>query len=210
MSKSSTVQAAANSSSSIALSNDAQSAIVFISLLLMAIGGLIAYYGQNTTLGEVLAIIGVLAISFKQFAGSSSAPTPTGLTNAQQALITFVGLLLYAVGTVAAPIGAPVWIGFVLHLSGAVALAIKEYLGTWSNPTNLPNAAQGIITFGAMFALGAGQIIQAQVPTAWPYVLGFALVTAISMTLQEWISPPTASVMVAGQSVAVPESAPPS
>jgi hypothetical protein len=204
------IQAAVNKSPSIAISDQTQSIVVFVSLLLMAVGGLTAYYSQGT-LGEVLSIIGILAFAFKQFIGSSSPPNPaTGLTNVQQALITFVGLIMYAVGTAVVPIGAPLWVGFVLHLSGAISLAIKEYLGTWSSPTNLPNQAQGIIGFGAMFILGTGQILQAQNANNWAFVFGLQLAAAVALTLQEWISPPTPTVQVGGQSVTIPESAPPS
>ena len=207
------VQAAVNKSSTLAISDTAQSIIMFVGLLLLSVGGLTTYYSQGT-LGEVLAIIGVLAVSFKQIVGSSSPPTTSGLSNQAQALITFVGLILYAVGTLVVPLGASTQtaflLGFVLHLSGAISLAVKEYLGTWSNPTNLPNSAQTIISFGAMFALGTGQILQAQNASDWPVAFGLAIVTAVAMTLQEWINPPTSSVMAGGQSVQIPESAPPS
>ena len=173
------------------LSNSAQSVIVFVGLLLVAVGGLEASYGGNTMIGEVLAILGIFGIAIKDSIPASSA-VATGLTNAQQSLLTIIGISTFAVGSVAVPLGAPMYIGLALQVSGAVGLAIKEWLGTWSNPTNLPNSAQSIVTFMSIGLLGFGQLTVATNSTHWPTALAAGIAGAVGLALKEYINPPSA------------------
>jgi hypothetical protein len=193
-----------------ALSDKAQSAIVLVSLVLMAVGALTTNYG-NSTIGVILGIVGIFGMGIKQALGSASSPIPTGLTNAQQALVTLMGIAFYTAGSVVAPLGAPIYISLALQIIGAVGLAIKEWLGTWSSAANLPNGVQSVLTLGSFMMLAYGQYNALQSPGSWPTTLALGLAAAIGLALQEWISPqPTADKTATEHPMNIPPMAKPS
>lgn len=53
-----------------------------------------------------------------------------GLTDRQQALLTFVSAILIAVAGVSIPLGSPYWVALILALAGAVGFALKESFGS--------------------------------------------------------------------------------
>ena len=188
------------------LSDQVQSVLVLASFLLIALGGLASMY-VGMTIGIILGIAGIFGIAIKQALGSSSTPIPTGLTNQAQALVTLVSITTFAIGTVAVPIGAPFYIGVALQVIGAVGLALKEWVGTSSSPTNLPNSVQSAINFGSVATLMLGQYTAVQNPSSWHVSLALGIAAAVGLAIQEWISPPASTATTTTTTTSAPVTA---
>lgn len=59
------------------------------------------------------------------------------LSDNQQAVFTLISMILVAIGAVVIPAGMPPYFGLVIMLSGAIGMAIKEWLGS-STPIPIP------------------------------------------------------------------------
>lgn len=91
-----------------------------------------------------------------------------GLTDKQQAVITFISAILISLGAVSAPSGFPQWVAVVLFLLGAFGFAIKEALGGIAPapvpaPVPAPAAAPVVIPIPQP----AGPIITPQYPAGF-------------------------------------------
>jgi hypothetical protein len=117
----------------------ASSARVYLALLgliLVAVGGVsivsppASLTSVAQTVGGVLAVVGVLGLALTATFGS----TVTGLTDNQQAALTFVAYIATGLGSVNTAIlgfsGSSLWyVSLVVAILGAAGLALKEALG---------------------------------------------------------------------------------
>lgn len=123
------------------LSNTAQAYIMLLSLILIGLGGLVAAVPSqipqplNAYIGFVLILAGAIGAAIKEWLGANPTPSITGISNAAQAAIMLISLILIGLGAMVATIPSEIpsplneYIGFALIVFGAIGAALKEWLG---------------------------------------------------------------------------------
>jgi hypothetical protein len=111
--------------------------LALLGLILVTVGGIsvatppAALTQVAQTIGATLIILGAIGFALVATFG---APAISGLTNEQQAILTFVAYLATSLGSINVALlslsGASLWyVSLILAIFGAVGIALKEAIG---------------------------------------------------------------------------------